>query len=196
MNRIASAGYAAVAIGNPKAERIKYLKNLRIPSPLEFFVALEAKVHFYVVVRQTFELRAVGPMTTCAIHRQILVSLVDHFLANRVSGMFLPVVTSSAQIDRSRVIQQKDVIGGMRPVAFRTAPFLYGWMFDQRFCLSLDRIAVAGTAKRKLGSLEKSPCLRGVGGMAVLAGDLVRKGPVQPVPGKRLVHHGVVASPA
>ena len=68
-------------------------------SPLKFFVALDAKLHFGVVMRQMFMPRSMGLMATFAIHGDVTVPGIDGLLSDRVRRMLLPLMTGTADID-------------------------------------------------------------------------------------------------
>jgi len=70
--------------------------------------------------------RCRGTVAAQAIHGEVLVSRVDDIVPDRVAGVLHPRVAGIAQIDRVRVVDQGDEIGGMGLVALRALPSWIG----------------------------------------------------------------------
>jgi hypothetical protein len=87
---------------------------LMIVLPLQLFVALDAEVHAELKMGQSFLVRTVSFMAAHAVERDILVPRVYCRFSYRVRRMMREVVTGTAKGNDVLLIQQEDVIGGMR----------------------------------------------------------------------------------
>ena len=135
-------------------------------------------------------------MAASAIQGQVLVPLIDHLLADRMSRVSLPVVTISAQIHHIVLLEEEDLVGRMRGVTGGTFPLSDRGVLDLGVFHLIERVGVAGSAQRFRFTPQERPILGGVGTVAVQAADPVDGGPMDAVPGENLVHQVAVATPA
>jgi hypothetical protein len=167
---------------------------LGISSPLVFDVALDTHIRFLGVVHEMLEFRPVRAMAANAIQREVFVPLVFDLFSDRMRGMFLPIVTGSAQVDHVLAVEQENLVRGMRRMALRAIPLRYRLMFRQGFFLPFDGVRMAGSTYRYHGFFQESCLFRGMGTVAIQTGRFIHQGPVDPFLPERVVHHVIVAS--
>jgi hypothetical protein len=120
---------------------------LMIVLPLQLFMALDAEVHAELKVGQAFLVRSVRFVAAQAVEREVLVPRVYRLYSYRVRRMMREIVTGTAEIIDIHIIQQEDIIGGMRRMAGRAHPFLHGIMLGKGFFLPHDRVLVTTAAE-------------------------------------------------
>ena len=159
-------------------------------------MTLNAKLRIGVEVGDRLERRAVGSMTASAIQGQVLVPLIDHLLADRMSRVSLPVMTIPTQIHHIVLLEEEDLVGRMRGVTGGTFPLINRGVLDHGVFHLIERVGVAGSAQRFRFIPQERRLLGGMRTVAVQAADPVDGGPMDAVPGKNLIHQIAVATPA
>jgi hypothetical protein len=155
---------------------------LMIALPLQLFVALDAEIHAELKVGQSFLIRSMRFMAAQAVERQVLVPRVYCLFSYRVRRMMREVVTGTAKGNDVRLIQQENIIGGMRRMAGRAHPLLHGNVMGKGLLLSRDRVLVTTAAKgRHRVPIQQGRLLGSVRVMAVQTAPTVEQGPVDPV---------------
>jgi len=98
-----------------------------------------------------FKFSAMGAVAAEALNGNVLVPRVLDFWADRVSGMFHPVMTRAAKIDDGRLLGKKLRIGGMGLVTGCAHAGPYRLMLGNGLFLPFDGVGMAGSAENRLG---------------------------------------------
>ena len=103
-------------------------------------------------------------------------------------------MTGGAQL-YYRLVQQQDRVGGMGRMARRAHPILYRGVFGNSLFLSFNRVLVATAAEAFHRVLfQQSGLFGSMRAMTVQTAPTINHRPVNPVLGKGLIDHVVVAS--
>ena len=139
-------------------------------------------------------IRTVGTVATQAVHVHVRVSLVLELVTDRMSGMRLPVMAGSAQIDDGRLLGQEIIVRSVWVMTSGAGPLIHRFMLGWGQLLPTQGIGVALAADLDLGTRKQIFPFRSVGGMALEATALAYQGPVHTIFAEEIIHHIVMAA--
>lgn len=157
-------------------------------------MTLNAQVVDGFVVDEVLVLGPVRAVAAQAVQGQVPVARIDHFAADGVRGVGLPVVALAAQVDGLGLGENEAVVGAVHRMAGAALTVGDGLMLGLAALLAGNSVCMAAAAHVEHGAGHQIGFRRGVGGMTVDAAFFVGQGPVQTVFVEGVVEHLVVAA--
>lgn len=116
-------------------------------SPLHLLMALDALLCGCLEVEHLLELGPMGAVAATAPQGKIFVARITYLFADGMGRMLSPVMAAGAQLKVIVLFCQEQIVGRVRIMAVRAAPFHHRFVFGKILGLPFHCVGVATPAE-------------------------------------------------